>query len=273
MGVGSIGNAPSFWQQDQNYWSQQQNDAQVASAEDSLINVMGSAETNLGKGLASIANETALKRVKTQLTAAIQSLLNPSGTSSSHSIASTSSSGASGSSTALPATGTGTAPVTTSTPLLNLGINLGDSITISAGGNTTTYASTGSDTVGNLISAINQHDVGNAAITASLNRNGEIVITSENATDTITVGGVYAANIGFAVGHNTFEPTKGSSSASSSSSPPSPERSTSTSNTSGSSSSSKSAVSVSMLASENANNGASILSASGVSGSLVNMLA
>jgi hypothetical protein len=271
MGVGSIGSVPSFWQQDQDYWNQRHNEAQAASAEDSLINVMGSAETNLGKGLASIANETALKRVKTQLTAAIQSLLNPSGASSSGSTASSSSSSsASGSSIASPATGTGTVPVTTSTPLLNLGINLGGSITISAGGNTTTYASTGSDTVGNLISAINQDYVGNAAVTASLNRDGEIVITSKNTTDTITVGGVYAANVGFAVGHDTFKPTKAASSSSSS---PSSSTSTSTSGTSSSSGSTKSTIPVSTLASENANNGASILSASGVSGSLVDMLA
>ena len=103
----------------------------------------------------------------------------------------------------------------------------------------TTYASTGSNTVGNLISAINQDYVGNAAVTASLNRDGEIVITSKNTTDTITVGGVYAANVGFAVGHDTFKPTKAASSSSSS---PSSSTSTSTSRTSSSIGSTKSTI-------------------------------
>lgn len=273
MGIGSIGSATSFWEQDQNYWNEQKSYASSAAASNSLINAMATAETNLGKGLASIANQTALSRVNSQLTAAIQSILSGSATTS----GSTSSSSSSGSSTssASPATGTGTAPVTTSTPLTSLGIPAGGTITISAGGHTTTYASTGSDTVGDLMSAINEDYFGNAPVTASLNRDGELVLTSKNDTATITVGGVYASNIGFGVGHNTFEPTKTSSSASSSSSPSSTTSASSATASSASSatSTSKSSKSYTTPASETASSAASLLSDSGAGGSLVDMLA
>ena len=100
-----------------------------------------------------------------------------------------------------PAIGTGTAPCHDGTRCQTLGIPAGGAITVSAGGNTTTYASNGhrhgrqSDKRDQL-----QTIVGNAAVTASLNRNGDLVLTSKNTTDTITVGGVYASNIGFGVG-------------------------------------------------------------------------
>lgn len=270
MGIGSIGSTQSFWQQDQNYWSQQQNQAAAQSASNALINAMGNAMVTEAKGLASIANSTALKRVNSQLTAAIQQLLSGN-TSSGSSDPSSSTSGTSGSSKAKPATATGTAPVTTSTLLSTLGIPAGGSVVISAGGHTTTYASTGSDTVGDLMNAINQNYVGNAAVTASLNRNGDLVITSKNTTDTITIGGIYASNIGFAVGHQTFKPTAASSSASSSTTSSSSSASTTTSSNA-SSSAQKSTKAVESLATVNASSAASLLSASGVSGSLVNML-
>jgi hypothetical protein len=264
MSIGSTGSV-SFWQQDQSYWSGQQGWSSTVSASDSLISAMSSAEESLGKGLASIANKTALNRVNSQLTSAIQSLLTGSSTSSSSSGAAGTSSSSSGSAGA-PAIGTGTAPVTTGTSLSVLGIPAGGSVTVSAGGNTTTYASSGSDTVGNLISAINADYVGNAAVTASLNRNGDLVITGKNDTDTVTVGGVYASNIGFAVGHDTFKPTPATASSSTSASSTAPSATASTST-------SRSTQSYSTAASESASSAASLLSASGVGGTLVDMLA
>ena len=46
MSIGSIGSTLSFYQQDQNYWSQVQNEDAATSADAALINVMGQAETN-----------------------------------------------------------------------------------------------------------------------------------------------------------------------------------------------------------------------------------
>jgi hypothetical protein len=265
MSVGSV----SFWQQDQNYRNQQQSKSNYLAAQTSIINAIGSAETNLGKGLASIANQAALDRVNSQLTSEIQKLLNPNATSTGSSTGTSSGTGTAAT-PAVPATATGTAPVTTSTTLASLGIYAGGSITVSAGGNTTTYASTGSDTIGDLMTAINQNYVGNAAVTASLNRNGDLVFTSKNTTDTITVGGVYAGNIGFGVGNNTFKPTPGTAGSSASSTTGTSGNSSTSSSSSSSTSSSQSTVS---LASENLSSAASILSTSGVSGSLVDMLA
>jgi hypothetical protein len=272
MSVSSIGSSQSFWQQDQNYWNQAQSNDSTISATTSIINAMSSAETSLGKGLASIANKTALDRVNTQLTAAIQSVL--SGGTSTSSSGSTSSSSSSATAAA-PATATGTAPLSLSTPLSTLGIPAGGLITVSAGANTTTYASTGSDTVGNLMSALNNDLVGNAAVTASLNRDGELVITSKNDTDTITVGGTYDSNIGFGVGHTTFKPTAATSGTAStpSSSSSSSSTTSSTSASSSASAASSATKSYTTLASEGASSAASLLSDSGVSGSLVDMLA
>ena len=141
---------------------------------------------------------------------------------------------------------------------------------MSAGGNTTTYASTGSDTVGDLMNAINQDYYGNAAVTASLNRNGDLVLTSKNTTDTITVGGFYASNIGFGVGHTTFKPTQAASSSATASTS---SASTTSASTSKSSTTSTKARSYTTATSETASSAASLLSASGVAGSIVNMLA
>lgn len=267
MGIGSIGSTQSFWQQDQNYWSQQQSASSSAAATNSIISAISSAETSQAKGLASIANKTALDRVNSQLTAAIQNILS-GGTGTTGSSTSSTGSSSSGS-PAKPAQGTGTAPLTVSTPLSTLGIPAGGSIVISAGGNTTTYASTGSDTVGDLISAINQDYVGNAAVTASLNKNGDLVLTSKNTTDIISVGGVYAGNLGFGVSNDTFKPTKATSSATSSATTSSTSSTASSSKSSTTSSGSKSYTTIASLTASSA---ASLLSDSGVSGSLVNML-
>jgi hypothetical protein len=266
MGIGSIGSTPSFYQQDQSYWSDQQSAASSASASDTLINAMGNAMVTKAKGLASIANGQALTRVNSQLVAAIQSLL----TGNSTSAGSTSSTGSSSSTAAKPATATGTALLTTSTPLSLLGIPAGGAINISAGSNTTTYASTGSDTVGDLMNAINADYYGNAQVTASLNSHGALVLTAKNTTDTITVGDLYASNIGFGVGNNTFEPTAGTTSSSTASSASTASTAT-TSTTTTSTASAK--QSYTTLASETASSAASLLSASGASGSLVDMLA
>ncbi len=205
MSIGSIGSSTSFWQQDQNFWQNaQQNDNSIA-ATTSVINAMASAETSLGKGLAGIANSTALNRTNSDLTAAIQNVLNGStGQTSS----STSTSSAATTTVPVAATGTGTAALSTSTPLSLLGVLAGGKISVTAGVHMTTYTSTGTDTVGDLLKAINTNSFGSAQVTAALNSHGNLVLTSKNTTDVILVGGLYASNIGFGVGNETFKPTK-----------------------------------------------------------------
>jgi hypothetical protein len=285
----SIGSTPSFWQQDQTYWSQARAQSQTVSAEDSLIDVMGNAMTTLSKGLSSIANSTALKRVNSQLISDVESLLNPSSSSTSSTGTSTStassasSSATSSSSAPTPATGIGTARLTTGTSLSSLGILANEDFQVSAGTETTTYTSTGSDTVGDLINALNVDLPTNANVTASLNAKGELVITSRNDTDTITIGGTATApaSVGFGVGNTAFAPTAPSASASDTASASSSSNSSSTSNATGSSTasstsgSSKTATTSTSaaLAQQNFTTAASILSADGVSGTLVDMLA
>jgi trimeric autotransporter adhesin len=285
----------SFYQQDQNYWTQAQAQSQASSADAALINSMGAAETNKAKGLASIANQTALNRVNSQISALVQQVLQSSSSGS----ASSSSTGTTGSSSAAPsnsagsstpsvtaATGTGTVPVTTATPLSNLGILAGGSITISAGANTTTYTSTGSDTVGDLINAINVDLPTNANVTASLNGHGQLVITSRDTTDTISIGGTYASNIGFGVGNNTFSPVTKSSAASSASASAKSSSTSSTSSATSASTGSSAASSTSKssktttvlpnylaLSEQGVSTAAGVLTADGVSGSLVDLLA
>jgi flagellar hook protein FlgE len=108
------------------------------------------------------------------------------------------------------AVGTGTVgSLTDATTLSSLGIASGDKIMIGDGTNTTTYTSTGTDTVGDLINTINAGTAGNAAVTASLS-GGNLVLTGDNVTSTITVtgsGASDAADIGFGATHNTFQPT------------------------------------------------------------------
>jgi flagellar hook protein FlgE len=112
------------------------------------------------------------------------------------------------------ATGTGTVSnLTDSTTLSSLGFSAGDEITISDGTNTTTYTSTGSDTVGDLIDAINNGASGNAAVTASLS-GGSLELTGNNDTASITVGVTPAgsstatvSDLGFGGSNNDFNPT------------------------------------------------------------------
>lgn len=150
----------SLWQQDQNYWQQAQAQSQATSAQDSLINVIGAAMVDESKGLSSLANGTALKRVNSELSAAVQNALqvetggstssSPGSSTGSSSSASSSSSGSShsASTTGSPAIGIGTAPLTTGTSLATLGIFAGGKITVTVGPNITTYRTTGTDTVG-----------------------------------------------------------------------------------------------------------------------------
>jgi hypothetical protein len=260
--MSSIGSSTSsFWSQDQSYWNQQQSAESSTSATTALINAMGDAVANEAKGKASIANSEALKRVNSQLVAAIQSVLSGNTTSTS----STSSSSSSSYTAAKPATGTGTAPLTVSTPLSQLGIPAGGSVTISAGGDTTTYASTGSDTVGDLMSSINKDYYGNAQVTASLNSTGDLVLTSKNTTDEITVNGVYARNLGFGASNDTFKATPAVGT------PPS--AATPTASTTSSSSSTTTKKSYTTPLSEAASSAASLLSDSGAAGSVVDLLA
>ena len=219
MSIGSIGSV-SFWQQDQNFWTQAQSSDQSTANSDAVISAMSSAMTSLSNGLASISNQEALTRTNNALTAAIQSELqqaqsggstsssstNSTGSSSSGSSSSSSSSGSSTTAGSL-ATGTGTVPLTASTPLSTLRIPPNSAITVSDGNNTTTYTTTGTDTVTDLIGAINTNVYGNAQVTASLNSNGSLVLTGEYDSDNITVGGTFASAIGFGTGNNQFSPT------------------------------------------------------------------
>ena len=234
MSVGRI----SFWQQNQNYWSRSASSGQSVALRNVVITSMFGASTNLSRGLASIANQTALNRVNSQLTAAVQNALASIGggsTSAGGSTASSSSSGAtaspssssanssaasSGARAAAPATGTGTAPLTAGTSLATLGILKNGTITVSDGTNTTIYKSTGSDTVSDLVSALNRNVYGNAQVAAWLNASGKLVISGKNNTAMITVGGTNAANVGFVTGHAFFQPTTPSPSTAGSSKQP-----------------------------------------------------
>jgi hypothetical protein len=260
----SISGTTSFWQQDQNYWNQSQWDSSI-SATNSLNNAIASAETNLGKGLAAIANKTALNRVNSQLIAGIQSVLGgTTGSSSTSSGAST----AAASTPPVPATATGKVSLSLSTTLVTLGVPAGGSIVISAGGNATTYASTGSDTIGDLLNAVNVDLPTNAQVNASLNSRGDLVLTSKNTTDTISIGGIYASNFGFAVGNQTFKPTPGSTAPAAASTT----AASTASSTASTASSSTSSAAVPTYASLIASSAASLLADSGASGSLVDML-
>jgi hypothetical protein len=211
----SIGSG-SFWQQDQNFWARSQQVTQAQALSSTVIDQMFGASTTLATGLASIANQTALDRVNTALTAAVQGALNSTSasstaSSSTSSTASPSSPSSAASSTAAPivaapATGTGTVPLTSGTPLLGLGFLTRGSFTVSDGTYSTTYQSTGTDTVGDLIGAINSGAPGNAQVSAWLNGSGNLVITSLNKIDTVSVSGDYAAALGFGNTNATFAP-------------------------------------------------------------------
>jgi hypothetical protein len=185
-------------------------------------------------------------------------------------------------------------PLSTSTSLFTLGILAGGAITVNDGTNTTTYKSTGKDTVGDLINAINTNAYGNAQVTASLNASGKLVVTANNQTASIQIGGAYAGNVGFGAGNNFFQPTtptSASGSGSSTSSGSSSSTSTSTSGSSGTKSSSSSSATSSASAAKTSTTSRAagllnsalqlqtggtaeiLLASNGISGSLVNLLA
>jgi hypothetical protein len=258
MGVSSIG---LFLQSAANSFGSVQGSWNASvGATDSLMSSMSEAMVTEAKGKASIANGQALTRTNNQISQIIQNILN--GT--------TGASGTSSSSTtgnykpAQAATGTGNKAVSVSTPLSTLGFLSGGTVYFSAGGNTTTYTSTGSDTVGDLLSAINTNLPDTAQITASLNNRGDIVLKSKNTKDQVIVSGVYASNIGFAVGNRTFKPTAASGT----------KPSTTTTSTSSSTTTTAVKANTSLQKSLATNNSsaATFLAASGASGSLVNLL-
>jgi hypothetical protein len=287
----------SFYSQDQAYWSQSQAQSAASAAQASQINVIGAAMLAESKGESGIANGTALKRVNSQLSAAVESALqlvgvttplSSTGTSGS-SGTSSSSTGSSSSTTPkaapnTPAVATGSAPLTTGTSLSTLGILAGGTIAVITGATTTSYKSTGTDTVGDLINALNVNLPTNAQVIASLNSKGQLVITARNNTADITISGsgTDTAAIGFANGHTTFTPTKPKTTSAAadlaSPIPSSSSTSSSSSSSSANSTSSKTAkksqpTNDSSVNEQTFKSAASLLSASGVSGNLVNMLA
>jgi hypothetical protein len=277
MGIGSIGSV-SFWQQDQNFWQQAQAQDQASTASNALITAMGSLMTNEVKGLASIANQTALDRVNSELEAAAQSAVQ------SQTSGSTSSNGAStpASTTGSPATGTGTIPLTGGTSLLTLGIAPNSTISVSDGTNTTNFNPTTDSTVGDLINAINTAGPKNAQVTAWLNGAGNLVVAAQNKTVSVTVGGTFASDIGFGAKNDSFQPVAPSSSASSNSSSSGSSSSAAASSTGTSSSSSPSpntpTVSTASLfnsayALQTGGTAETLLASTGAGGSLLNLLA
>jgi hypothetical protein len=199
----------------------------VLASSASVMSVMSDAITSESQGLASIANQTALNRTNTALSAALQSALqgttgtsagNSSGSSaaakSSSGSASTSASAGPGDSGAIsgPATGVGTVPLTASTPLQTFHIIKGGTFSVSDGIGATVYTSSGSDTVGDVIKAINEASPGHAQAFAWLDASGKLNIAATDTSHTITIGGTAAAALGFGAGHTVFQPSTNSTS-------------------------------------------------------------
>jgi hypothetical protein len=260
MGIGSISSigssstSDSFWQQDQSYWQQQQAQSQAAQAENALIAAMTSAQGTASKEYSQVVTAEAKARVDQQIqTLANQVIGSSSGSSSKASTPTTPN-----------ATGTGTVPLSLNTSLLTLGIPANATITVSAGGNTTAYSSTGTDTVSDLINAINS---GNAYVSASLNASGHLVIASKDSRDTVSIGGYFASNIGFGSGNTTFTPN-----ASAQVTAVTPQYSTGRVVPAPTIPTGKS-TKVQSAASESASSAATLMSAMGNTGTLVNMLA
>jgi flagellar hook protein FlgE len=105
------------------------------------------------------------------------------------------------------AAGTGSTllPSGAATTLASLGMTVGQQITVYDGTNTTTFTmAANTDTIATLNAAING---GTANVTASVSAGNQLVLTGGNFTDPITVGGNGAADVGFGVGQNNFQPT------------------------------------------------------------------
>lgn len=218
MSIGSL----SFWQQNQNFWARAAERSQQLASSASLMSVMSDAVTSLSQGLASIANQAALNRTNTALSAALQSALQgpnantnatPAANSNSASAASASSSPPDAGAISGPATGTGTVPLTAGTTLFALRILKGDTVSVNDGVGATVYSSTGSDTVGDLIRGINGASPGHANAFAWLDGNGKLHVALKDTTHTLTIGGTVAAAVGFGAGNNTFQPSVSATSA------------------------------------------------------------
>jgi hypothetical protein len=280
----SIGSVSSFWQQDQNFWSQAKAQSQQETASNSLIEAMGTIQTDKVSGLDSIVNQEALSRTNTALTAALQSALQQStGSSTSSSSGSSSSSSTSTSSSTAgspgsPAVGTGTVPLSISTSLSSLGIPPNSAFTVSDGTYATTYTSGANDTVANLINAFNADTPGTAQVTASLNSSGNLVITGNSVSDSLSVTGTFMSNIGFGNNNNSFQPTAptpaSSSTSSSSATPSSSSTSSAASSSSGTSSSSSSSTPLynSSYLLQTSSSAETLLAASGLTGSLLDIV-
>ena len=227
MSIGSL----SFWQQNQNYWARASERTQQLASSAALMSVMSDAITSESQGLASIANQTALDRTNASLSAALQSALQgvtgtatgSSGGSSTASGSSSASGSASGSTSpgdagaiSGPATGTGTVPLTAGTSLLTFHLIKGANFSVSDGIGTTIYNSTGSDTVGDLVNAINNAPPGHAQAFAWIDASGKLNISARDTSHTLTIGGSAATALGFGAGNNSFQPATTSASTTSS---------------------------------------------------------
>ena len=206
------------------------------------MSVMSDAMTNLARGMASIANQTALNRTNAALSAAVQSALQgvkgtsagSSGSSSAASgSASTSASTGPGDTGAIsgPATGTGTVPLTSSTSLQTFHIIKGGTFSVSDGIGATVYSSTGSDTVGDLINAINNASPGHAQAFAWVDAKGKLNVAAKDTSHTITLGGTAAAALGFGTGNTFFQPSTSATTAAATTGTPAAGSSTPSSNT------------------------------------------
>ena len=212
----------SFWQQNQNYWARAARQSQSLASSAALMSVMSDAITNQARGMASIANQTALDRTNTALSAALQSALGstntPTGSSGSSSTGTGSSSASSspGDTAAIsgPATGTGKVPLTSSTSLQTFHIIKGGTFSVSDGIGATVYTSNGHDTVGDVINAINNATPGHAQAFAWVDDSGKLKIAATDTSHSITIGGTAAAALGFGAGNNNFQPATNTASTS-----------------------------------------------------------
>lgn len=99
-----------------------------------------------------------------------------------------------------PATVTGTINnLVGGTTLASLGVNVGDTLTVNDGTSTTTYTAAAGETVADLVTAIG----GGAAAVSCAIVDGKVQIVSDNAVDTLTVGGNNAGNAALRLGLST----------------------------------------------------------------------
>ncbi|MFZ3358940.1 MAG: hypothetical protein WA177_09285, partial [Xanthobacteraceae bacterium] len=148
---------------------------------------------------------------------------------------------------------------------------------------TNTYTSTGTDTVGDLINGLNAVGPTAADVVTYLDGSGKIVVAGTNKNVSVSVGGTFASNIGFGASNDSFQPiapasSSSNSSGSSNSSSPSTGTSSTAAAATGTTSPAASLTNTatpfnSSLALQTGSSAESLLAASGVSGSLINLLA